>query len=193
MISKGLDFNNVQLVGVINADYGMFTPDFRAGEKIYQIISQVIGRSGRRDTQGRAIIQTYNPFDKNLQYAINNKSLDFYSYNLAERQELSYPPFGRLCRITFTGKDYNDTYKIAKMMTKKLFNENFIRILGPAEAPLSKIKNKWRFTTLIIANKNNPMEIQEHVKTKLKLGTNILNKGYKNISMKFDMDPNNML
>ena len=193
MISKGLDFDNVQLVGVINADYGMFIPDFRAGEKTYQIISQVIGRSGRRDKQGRAIIQTYNPWDNNLQYAINNKSSDFYSYNLSERQELMYPPFGRLCRVTFTGKDYDATYKIAKMITKKLCNKNFVRVLGPSEAPLSKIKNKWRFTTLIIANKNNPMEIQEHIGITFKTGTNIINKGYKNINIKFDMDPHNML
>lgn len=191
MISKGLDFDNVQLVGVINADYGMFTPDFRSGERVFQIISQVIGRSGRRTLQGRAVIQTYNPWDKNLQYAISKKSSDFYSYNLAERKELFYPPFGRLCRITFTGKDLNNTWNVAKQVTKKLNNTNFIRVLGPAEAPISRIKNKWRINTLIIANKNNPMEIQEYIK--LTVGTDMINKNYKSIKVRIDIDPHNML
>ena len=117
MISKGLDFDNVQLVGVINADYGMFMPDFRSGEKTYQIISQVIGRTGRRTKQGIAIIQTYNPSNLNLINAIENKKNHFYSTNLAERNELSYPPFTRMCRLTFSGLKLNDVEKLSFKIT----------------------------------------------------------------------------
>ena len=193
MISKGLDFENVQLVGVINADYGMFIPDFRSGERLYQIIAQVIGRAGRRSLQGRAIIQTYNPWNQNLQFAVTNKSSDYYSYNLAERKELNYPPFSRICRIIFSGKDYNSTYNISKMITKRINTNNFIRILGPVEAPIVQIKNKWRFHTLVIASKQNSMDIQNYIEKKVKFSNNLLNKGYKNINIKFDMDPINML
>ena len=88
-------------------------------------------------------------------------------------------------------KNSKATLRVAKNITSKLFSKNFIRVLGPAEAPISMIKNKWRFNTLIIANKNNPMEIQEHIKSKI--GTDIIQKPYKGIYIKIDIDPINML
>ena len=110
IISKGLDFDNVDLVGVINADYGMFMPDFRSGERTFQILSQVIGRAGRRSDQGSAVIQTYNPDNLNLQNAISGDFKKFYSLNLAERNELSYE-FKRICRIIFSGTDFRSSKK----------------------------------------------------------------------------------
>ena len=129
MISKGLDFDNVQLVGVINADYGMFIPDFRSGERTFQIISQVIGRSGRRDIRGKAIIQTYNPTNTNLLNAINSNYKLFYAQNLAERNELQYPPFTRLCRITFIGANIDNVLEVATNITNKLSNSKSFKIL----------------------------------------------------------------
>ena len=122
MISKGLDFNDVDLVGVVNADYGMFIPDFRSGEKTFQIISQVIGRSGRRNTQGKAIIQTYNPDDANLLNAIKSNYKTFYSSNLAERNELQYPPFFRICRLIFSGEDIEKDINKWVALEEKLEN-----------------------------------------------------------------------
>ena len=191
MISKGLDFDNVELVGVINADYGMFIPDFRSGEKVFQIISQVIGRSGRRERQGTAIIQTYNPDDINLLNAIQSKSKTFYSLNLAERNELQYPPFSRLCRLIFNGSNLDEVRNVAENITNIFSQNKKFKVLGPSDAPISKIKNKWRINSLISASKDNPMEIQNYYK--LKVGTHTLEKSYKHVNIKLDIDPINML
>ena len=191
MLSKGLDFDNVQLVGVINADYGMFIPDFRSGEKIFQIISQVIGRTGRRKKQGRAIIQTYNPDNSNLINAIQYNIKTFYSTNLAERNELSYPPFTRMCRITFSGLNLEKVERISTKITNLFVNSNNFKVLGPAEAPISKIKNQWRINSLIMADKKNAMEIQDFFN--LNIGTKYLEKEYKTVKIRLDIDPINML
>jgi primosomal protein N' (replication factor Y) len=191
MISKGLDFDDVQLVGVVNADYGMFIPDFRSGEKTFQIISQVIGRSGRRGEQGKAIIQTYNPEDSNLLHAIQSNFKTFYSSNLAERNELKYPPFYRMCRLVFSGEDIEKVNKIAHKITKVFSYNKAFKVLGPSEAPISKIKNKWRVNSLIAATKDNPLEIQKYFQEKI--GTDALEKKYKNVNIKLDIDPLNML
>ena len=191
MISKGLDFNDVELVGVINADYGMFTPDFRSGERVFQIISQVIGRAGRRDIRGRAIIQTYNPDNLNLINAIQSDYKSFYARNLAERNELQYPPFTRLCRLTFIGNDIDQVLKISTIITDKLSKTKSFKVLGPAEAPITKIKKMWRVNTLIIAPKEEPMLIQE--KFISIIGIHVLEKKYNHVKIKLDIDPINML
>ena len=191
MLSKGLDFENVHLVGVINSDYGMFMPDFRSGEKTFQIISQVIGRAGRREEQGRAIIQTYNPDNPNLVHAIESNDKTFYASNLAERNELSYPPFTRLCRITFSGLNLNKVQNISKQITSVFTQSNKFKVLGPAEAPIAKIRNQWRMNSLILAKKKNPMEIQQFFN--LKIGTHTLEKAYNNVTIRLDIDPISML
>ena len=191
MLSKGLDFDNVHLVGVINADYGMFMPDFRSGEKTFQIISQVIGRSGRREKQGVAIIQTYNPDNPNLIHAIEANYQTFYASTLAERNELSYPPFTRLCRLTFSSNNMKDVNIIANKITHIFRKSNQFKVLGPAESPISKIQNKWRMNSLVISNKKNPLAIQNFFN--LKIGTHILEKAYNNVTIKLDIDPLSML
>ncbi len=169
----------------------MFTPDFRSGEKVFQIISQVIGRSGRRDEQGIAIIQTYNPNDLNLLNAIKSNFKTFYGSNLAERNELQYPPFYRLCRLIFSGDDINKVNQMAMDITKIFSNNKSFKVLGPSEAPISKIKNKWRVNSLIAASKDDPFEIQNFFENKI--GTHALEKQYKNVNIKLDIDPLNML
>ena len=191
MISKGLDFDSVHLVGVINADYGMFIPDFRSGERVFQIISQVIGRAGRRSEQGQAVIQTYNPDNSNLINAISGNMKNFYSVNLAERNELLYPPFSRLCRITFSGIDLETVRIVSNKITKPFLKSNFFKVLGPAEAPISKINNEWRINSLIMADRNKPMEIQNFFNSNL--GTDYIEKAYNNVKIRLDIDPVNML
>ena len=191
MISKGLDFNDVDLVGVVNADYGMFIPDFRSGEKTFQIISQVIGRSGRRNTQGKAIIQTYNPDDSNLLNAIKSNHKTFYSSNLAERNELQYPPFFRICRLIFSGEDIEKVNQMAESVTSVFKKNKSFKVLGPSEAPISKIKNQWRINSLIAVKKDDPLHIQNFFERKF--GTQLLEKKYKNVNIKMDIDPINML
>ena len=191
MISKGLDFNDVDLVGVVNADYGMFIPDFRSGEKTFQIISQVIGRSGRRNNQGKAIIQTFNPDDANLLNAIKSNHKTFYASNLAERNELQYPPFFRICRLIFSGVDIEKVNQIAESVTNIFHKNKSFKVLGPSEAPISKIKNQWRINSLIAVKKDDPLHIQKFFERKF--GTQLLEKKYKNVNIKMDIDPINML
>ena len=191
MISKGLDFNDVDLVGVVNADYGMFIPDFRSGEKTFQIISQVIGRSGRRNDQGKAIIQTFNPDDANLLNAIKSNHKTFYASNLAERNELQYPPFFRICRLIFSGVDIEKVNQIAESVTNIFHKNKSFKVLGPSEAPISKIKNQWRINSLIAVKKDDPLHIQKFFERKF--GTQLLEKKYKNVNIKMDIDPINML
>ena len=99
MVSKGFDFHNVTLVGVINADLGLFLPDFRSGEKIFQLLYQVCGRTGRGDKKGRAIIQSFNNEDPFISCATMMDTKKYYNISLAERMELSYPPFSKLVRF----------------------------------------------------------------------------------------------
>ena len=169
----------------------MFIPDFRSGEKTFQIISQVIGRSGRRNTQGKAIIQTYNPDDANLLNAIKSNYKTFYSSNLAERNELQYPPFFRICRLIFSGEDIEKVNQIADSVTNVFQKNKSFKVLGPSEAPISKIKNQWRINSLIAVKKDDPLHIQNFFERKF--GTQLLEKKYKNVNIKMDIDPINML
>ena len=107
IISKWLDFSKVSLVGIITADIGLFIPDFRSGEKTFQTIYQMIGRSGRRDKLSKAIIQSYNTDDFYIKSACNLDVGGTYEKILKEREELNYPPFSRLIRILFLGKKEN--------------------------------------------------------------------------------------
>ena len=105
MIAKGLDFENITLVVVVNADLGMHIPDFKSHEKMFQLIYQVIGRAGRSNKKSQAIIQTYNPSNQVIQMATQYNLKKFYNIQLKNRKDLSYPPFIRLIRIIFKSND----------------------------------------------------------------------------------------
>ena len=105
MIAKGLDFPNATLVGIINADQGLYLPDFRAGERIFQLLYQVCGRSGRGKKAGKAIIQTFNMNDAYITSATMMNTEKYYNVSLADRLELNYPPFSKIVRILFKGLD----------------------------------------------------------------------------------------
>ena len=129
--------------------------------------------------------------DINLLNAIQSKSKTFYSLNLAERNELQYPPFSRLCRLIFNGSNLDEVRNVAENITNIFSQNKRFRVLGPSDAPISKIKNKWRINSLISVSKDNPMEIQNYYK--LKVGTHTLEKSYKHVNIKLDIDPINML
>ncbi|MBT3245172.1 MAG: primosomal protein N', partial [Bacteroidetes bacterium] len=162
MIAKGLDFENVTLVGVINADSGLFLPDFRAGERIFQLIYQVSGRAGRHKKPGIAIVQTFNPNDSNILCASKLDIKKFYNQCLSERQELMYPPFSRLSRILISGLNKQHVNEIAYTYQRKLESLPDLTILGPAPAPIERIKNYWRFHILIKQPLDNPMILQKY-------------------------------
>ena len=150
MVSKGLDFPNVTLVGVINADTSLNIPDFRSSENTFYLLSQVAGRSGRSKKQGRVIIQTFNP----EHYAINlvgkNNYLSFYDKEMEIRKKLKYPPYYYLCNIRISGKDnnllVNEANKIKRSLERNLNNTI---ILGPSSASIFRMNNTYRYNILL--------------------------------------------
>ena len=192
MIAKGLDFPDVTLVGVINADSGLFLPDFRAGERTFQLLYQVCGRAGRHEKPGEAIIQTWNSNDAFIQAAAQLDINKFYNIALSQRQELKYPPFSRLARILISGKNEHNVLNVALEVGKKLKTDNKIyEILGPASAPIEKIREHWRYHMIIKSTQNSASGI--HVFIHNKLGVNIFEREFKGVRVQIDMDPVSML
>ncbi len=155
MIAKGLDFSNVTLVGVINADIGLGLPDFRSTEKAFQLIYQVAGRSGRSEKPGKVILQTFSPEHIAIKMAAHLELKKFYNIEMSNRKELNYPPFSRLGLIRIEGKSLDlvkkEIYKVYKILQKKIKLQN---ILGPAPSPIEKIQNKFRWQILIKSNRD---------------------------------------
>ena len=187
MIAKGLDFENVTLVGIINADSGLFLPDFRAGERIFQLIYQVSGRAGRHKKPGIAIVQTFNPNDSNILCASKMDIKKFYNQCLSDRQELMYPPFSRLSRILFSGLNKQHVNETAYIYQQKLESLPDLTILGPAPAPIERIKHYWRYHILIKQPLDNPMILQKYLHQQLH--TNELKLNTKGVKIKFIPDP----
>lgn len=151
MISKGLDFPNVTLVGVINADASLNIPDFRSSEKTFSLLDQVAGRAGRSNLPGKVIIQTYNPDNFVLNCVLNHDYDSFYEYETEIRKKLSYPPYYFLTSIKIISKSYDDASNEAKKVfkfLKKSLEDNTI-ILGPTTAEVFKINNTYRFQIVL--------------------------------------------
>jgi primosomal protein N' (replication factor Y) len=157
MVTKGHDFPNVTLVGVISADLSLNWPDFRAGETTFQLLSQVAGRTGRGTTPGRVIIQTYNPSHYSICAARDYDYKGFFTREIGLRRQLNYPPFSSIANLRFFGNSKSKTEQIAvqmktrisKILKKKLRSKKDIEVLGPVEAPIGKLKGKYRQQILI--------------------------------------------
>ncbi len=149
MLAKGLDFDNVSLVGILNADSMLYFPDFRAFERSYQMMTQVSGRAGRSDKKGRVIIQTYNPLHNTIQQVTNNDYESMFKEQLYERKIYNYPPYYKLVKITLKHKDF-ETLKQGSMWLYQVFKQQFdIPVLGPEEPPIGRIRNQFIRTILI--------------------------------------------
>jgi primosomal protein N' (replication factor Y) len=152
MLAKGHDFPNVTLVGVVSVDAGLALPDFRSAERTFQLITQVAGRAGRGDRPGRVLIQTYHPYHYSLRHACAQDYEGFFEEELRYRQNHSYPPFVALASLLIHGPDLgrvrSDSLELRKQLD--LVNQDRkCRILGPAPAPLSRLKGEHRFQILI--------------------------------------------
>lgn len=155
MIAKGLDFGNVTLVGIINADTGLFLPDFRSGEKIFQLIYQAAGRSGRRKIRGEVVIQTYNSDNPVIRFASRLDLKKYYNIIIGERQELNYPPFNWLAKIVMVGKNRSKLEKAAgKLKDGFPSRTKPLEILGPAWCYREKLKNKYRIQIVLKSPKH---------------------------------------
>ncbi|PIU29385.1 MAG: primosomal protein N' [Candidatus Hydromicrobium americanum] len=166
MVAKGLDIEDVTLVGVINCDSMLGLPDYHMNERVYQLITQVSGRAGRKRKKGRVIIQTYNPESSVMKNVLGSDYESFYRQELASRKELCYPPFSNLVNIIISGKEENKVKKDIKELFAKISKD--IRtgssILGPAPAPFYKINLFYRWH-IIIKSKN--IEYSNKILTKI--------------------------
>jgi primosomal protein N' (replication factor Y) len=159
MIAKGLDFPNVTLVGVINADVGLHLPDFRSAERTFQLLSQVAGRTGRGPRGGRVLVQTFNPEQPCIALAARHDYENFVAAELAHRRAHNYPPYQRLVRLVVRSRDADEAGAFAERLAgafriamPRLQSQGGIaqpppevRLLGPAEAPVFRLKGYYRF------------------------------------------------
>jgi len=149
MITKGLDFKNVNLVGVLNADHFLNFPDFRAHEKAFQVLTQVAGRSGRSGDRGKVFLQTYQPEHPIIKNVINNDYEKMYNNQLIERKDYNYPPFVRLIRITLKDKSYEKLNSSSDWINKVIRGNFKGIVLGPVYPEISRIKNKYHKEFLV--------------------------------------------
>jgi len=153
MVTKGLDFENVTLVGVLSADLSLYISDYRAGEKTFSLITQVVGRSGRGEKPGRAVIQTFTPENKVITLASEQDYDGFYENEIELRKALNSPPLSDLIGLSVTGVDERNVIsaciKLKAALDGYFRNERGIKILGPAPAIVSKIKNKYRYKLIV--------------------------------------------
>jgi primosomal protein N' (replication factor Y) len=154
MIAKGLDFPNVTLVGVVNADVGLHVPDFRSAERTFQLLSQVAGRTGRGPHGGKVLVQTLTPEHPCIAFAATHDYLGFVASELAHRRNHNYPPFQRLARVIVRSHDERAAAAFAETMSGALeqvlkgLSANQpppVRVLGPAEAPVFRLKGYYRY------------------------------------------------
>lgn len=143
MLTKGLDFRNVNLVGIMNADTMLNYPDFRAHERSFQLIQQVAGRAGRTQKRGKVIVQTYNPYHQILQQVSVNDYMAMYTDQINERRQYRYPPFYRLIKITLKHKDYTKVNEGAAWFAKSLRNSFQEHVLGPEFPPIARVRNQY--------------------------------------------------
>ena len=152
MISKGLNFENVSLVGTINSDASLSIPDFRSAERTYELLSQTAGRVGRFNLPGKVIIQTYNPTNYVYKSVVKNDFDAFFNYEMNIRKKLMYPPYYYICNILITSTTFNEAgdaaNKVKKFIDSKL-NENEFIVLGPSVSSIVRLNNKYRFNIMI--------------------------------------------
>lgn len=195
MVAKGLDFPNVTLVGVINADQLLYGNDFRGYEKTFSLLTQVIGRSGRSE-MGTAVIQTISPDNEIIMLSAKQDYERFYETEILQRKLLKYPPYCDLCVIGFSGVSKENTFDLAQKFFNSLkkhittdYSDLKLMILGPSPCNIPKINNKYRYR-LILKCKNNK-RLRELI---LKLLIEIGNIGkYKNVSVFADINPENII
>jgi primosomal protein N' (replication factor Y) len=153
MVAKGHDFPGVTLVGIISADTGLHFPDFRSGERTYQLLTQTAGRAGRRNQQGEVIIQTHSADHPVLGFAIHQDYVRFYDWEVAQRKELGYPPWGRLVAIRFKGSEESRVHQAAQAFCGLVpANATYIR-LGPVPSPIARAKGLYRYQVIFKASK----------------------------------------
>ena len=190
MVTKGLDFNKVSLVGVFNADRMMHFPDFRSYERAYQLITQVSGRAGRRARRGQVVIQTSNPDHPVLNFILNHDYESFYKREITDRQHHDYPPFTRLIEIITRHTDKKVCLEASQKLAGALRHQlPTTKIMGPGEPMVSRIRNQYLMSILLkmLRGKSDLSQIKFHIQNSISsLSTE---KAFRNVRFVVDVDP----
>ncbi|MCS7066548.1 MAG: helicase-related protein, partial [Fimbriimonadales bacterium] len=152
MVARGLDFPRVMLVGVLNADTALHLPDFRAAERTFQLLMQVAGRAGRREQQGRTLIQTFNPDHHAIQFAAQHDYEGFYQHELEARHEPLYPPFCRLVNLVAWDANPERAFRVLRCVAdtlESIRDDALLQVLGPAPTPLERVEGQYRYHLLL--------------------------------------------
>ena len=153
MIAKGLHFPNVTLVGIIHADLSLHIPDFRAGERTFQLLTQVAGRAGRGEVEGEVYVQSFTPFHPAIQYARRHDYVGFYEQEIEFRQQLNYPPVGRVALLTLRGRSEDRVKFVADHLRREMDTVakelGEVLVAGPAPAPLLRAENFYRYQIML--------------------------------------------
>ena len=163
MIAKGLDFPNVTLVGVINADTALHLPDFRAAERTFGLVTQVAGRTGRGEKGGRVLVQSFNPEHPAIQSATRHDYIGFANNELPQREEFNYPPFGYQARIVIRSEIQSKAEQMADHIAEEIQSATEVLasdvvVLGPAPAPVEKLRGKFRYHMLLSSGTPNALQ-----------------------------------
>jgi primosomal protein N' (replication factor Y) len=193
MITKGHHFPNVTLVGIVLADTGLGLPDFRAGERTFQMISQVTGRAGRGEKPGRVIVQTFQPEHHSIEMSTSHDYLGMYNREIGLRKRLAYPPFARLINLRIEGREEKDVHAAAQELSIKAIGLNKKKsepeILGPAPAPLVRLRDKYRYQLLL---KGRELESLHGLVGRLHKDITLFNNAGK-VRISVDVDPEFMM
>jgi primosomal protein N' (replication factor Y) len=191
MVTKGLDFDRVSLVSVFDTDRMMHFPDFRSYERAFQLITQVSGRSGRREKKGKVILQTSNPDHIIFKYVLGNDVIGFLNDQLRDRQEHAYPPYTRLIEIICKHTDKKIVLSLSDALSKELKNKlTDCRIVGPGEPMISKIRNEYLMSLLIKIPRNRGKLSQIKDQLAQAAGELLQQKEFRSARIVFDVDPN---
>ncbi len=187
MVTKGLDFDNVGIVGVLNADSLLHYPDFRSYERSFQLLTQVAGRAGRKEKQGKVIIQTYSPEHPVIQKVIENDYLGMYEQEIEEREKYGYPPFYRLIKLTIKHREREKSAEGAYELCKLLKKQLGARVLGPETPAISRVKNMYINQILIkYERKISPLKLKEFIRNTV--GKFNSQRHYKSLRVVIDVD-----
>jgi len=189
MVTKGLDFANVTLVGIMLADQILNLPDYRAAEHTFQLLTQCAGRAGRGEKEGNVIIQTYNPEHYSIVSTANYDGELFYQKELYQRELLHYPPFAYISRVLFSSTDQDEASKGAEVCYQRLKSYPEIEILGPSVAPIEKIRNRYRYQMILVSD---DITVLKEAAQVAKEGAYFLKKN-NNLRITVDMNPINIL
>lgn len=187
MLAKGLDFRNISLVGVMNADNLLNFPDFRAHERSFQLLQQVSGRAGRTSKRGKVLIQTYNPYHQILQQVSTNDYSGMYDQQLEERYQYKYPPYYRTIKITCKDRNLQKMQKAAKWFGQALENKLGEQVLGPEPPPVGRIRNMYISNILIKIPKKQSLEHTKKYINRVEQSFNAI-KEFSSVRLLIDVD-----